>query len=704
MTQPTLRPRPRLSLLPLALLGATATQAAPIQLPTQTVLGASDDAHELTLPLARSTLFLDQQPATNLGANLSESLQRVPGLLALNRQNYAQDVQISSRGFGARAQFGVRGVRLLQDGIPLTMPDGQGQPGLFDLDNLYRIEVLRGPLSSLYGNASGGIIQGFSSEGSYFPTLENRSSVGSDGLWRSRLKYGGQHGNLNVAANISRLETDGYRDHSDTRRDMANLRLGWDIDDASSLTLLFNALDQPDTQDPLGLTAAALDADRQQAVAQAELFDTRKSIRHQQLGANYQRRLANDDEITVMVYGGERDVQQFLGFPGDDSLNDQQQLIPGNGGVIELDRRFGGSELGWQRDTELFSLPVTLAAGLSWDYQGEGRKGFVNIPRQNPGKGAIKRDEFNRVESREAYLISTWQLAPRWSLTAGARYSKVKFDSDDDYFTDGQDDSGAVRYDQTSPALGLSYQWTPEISLYGAIGQGFETPTAQELAYRPSGSGLNFDLQPSKADNAELGFKLRQDRTLVNVALFYTETDNEIVTGAKQLNSGRTTYANAGKSTRQGIELNIQQQLSNSLSGYLAYTWLDARFDRYQSSTGDDLAGNRLPGVPRHSLYAELAWQPTDGFSTALEMQSLSQRYANDTNSADAPGYAAFNWRASYRQQLGHWQLEPFARIDNLTDREYIGSLIVNGAGARYYEPAPKRNWLLGVAVQYRWQ
>jgi iron complex outermembrane receptor protein len=485
---------------------------------------------------------------------------------------------------------------------------------------------------------------------------------------------------------------------------MANLRLGWDIDDASSLTLLFSALDQPDTQDPLGLTAAALAADRQQAVVQAERFDTRKSVSHQQAGMNYQRRLANDDEITVMVYGGERDVQQYLGFTGNDSLNDQQQLVPGNGGVIELDRRFGGSELGWQRDTSLFALPVTLAAGLGWNYQGEGRKGFVNIPQPNPRKGAIKRDEFNRVESREAYLISTWQLAPRWSLTAGARYSTVNFDSDDKYLVDGQDDSGSVRYDQTSPALGLSYQWTPEISLYGAIGKGFETPTFQELAYRPSGSGLNFDLQPSKADNAELGFKLRQDRTLVNVALFYTETDNEIVTGAKQLNSGRTTYANAGKSTRQGIELSIQQQLTNSLSGYLAYTWLDARFDSYLNSDGEDLAGNRLPGVPRHSLYAELAWQPTDGFSTALEMQSLSQRYANDSNSAEAPGYAAFNWRASYRQQLGGWQLEPFARIDNLTDRKYIGSLIVNDGNNRYYEPAPERNWLLGVAVQYRWQ
>ncbi|MDL2199469.1 TonB-dependent receptor [Halopseudomonas aestusnigri] len=663
-----------------------------LRLPSQTVLGASDDSRDQDLPLARSSLFAEQLPTANLGANLSEPLQRVPGLLALNRQNYAQDVQISSRGFGARAQFGVRGVRLLQDGIPLTMPDGQGQPALFDLDNLQRIEVLRGPLSSLYGNASGGIIQGFSSEGSYYPTLSSRSSIGSDGLWRERLKYGAQYGDLNVATNISRLETDGYRDHSETRRDMANLRLGWDIDDASSLTLLFSALDQPDTQDPLGLTAAALAVDRQQAVAQAERFDTRKSVSHQQTGMNYQRRLANDDQITVMVYGGERDVQQFLAFPGDSQYS--------GGGVIELDRRFGGSELGWQRDTSLFALPVTLAAGFGWNYQGEGRKGFVN---QFGRKGGLQREEFNRVESREAYLISTWQLAPRWSLTAGARYSKVNFDSDDKYLADGQDDSGSVRYDETTPALGLSYQWTPTVSVYAAVGKGFETPTAQELAYRPSGSGLNLDLRPSTADNAEVGFKLRRDRTQIDVALFHARVDDEIITGEPQLNTDRSTYANAGKSTRRGVELSVEQQLASSLTGYLAYTWLDARFDRYINATGDDLAGNRLPGVPRHSLYAELAWQPTEQVSTALEMQSLSQRYADDDNSADAAGYAAFNWRASYRQPLGNLQLEPFVRIDNLTNREYIGSLIVNGAGARYYEPAPERSWLLGLDVEYRW-
>ena len=448
-------------------------QSNPLSLPAQTVLGSEVDAQDIRIPVARDTVSGDQISPQSLGGNLSETLQRVPGLVAVNRQNYAQDLQISSRGFGARAQFGVRGVRLIQDGIPLTMPDGQGQPSLFDLDGMQRIEVLRGPLTTLYGNASGGIIQGFTNEGSFYPTLENRTAIGPDNLWRSRLRYGGQHGDLNVSANVSRLQTDGYRDHSETRRDIANLRLGWDIDDASSLTLLINSLDQPETQDPLGLTAAQVREDRRQAVSGTDTFDTRKTVRHNQAGLNYQRRLSNDDKLTLMVYGGERYVEQYLAFPGGGQFS--------GGGVIELDRRFGGGELGWARNTLLLGLPVELAAGLTYDYQGEQRNGFIN----NFGsKGAQQRDEYNTVDSQDAYLISTWQLDPRWTLTAGLRHSRVEFESEDDYFTDGQDDSGGVDYQQTNPALGLSYQWNPSLTLYAALGQGFETPTFQELAYQ----------------------------------------------------------------------------------------------------------------------------------------------------------------------------------------------------------------------------
>lgn len=680
-----------------ATLGASGpglAQERQISLPAQVVLGSEAQGQNDRLPLARDTLGDEQLNTSNLGANLSESMQRVPGLVAANRQNYAQDLQISSRGFGARSAFGVRGVRLVQDGIPLTMPDGQGQPALFDLDSMQRIEVLRGPLTTLYGNASGGIIQGFTGEGTFYPTLESRTAFGPDGLRRSRLRYGGQHGDLNISANVARLETDGYRDHSDTQRDTANLRLGWDIDDASSLTLLVNSLDQPDTQDPLGLTAQQVREDRRQAVGASQTFNTRKSVRHNQAGLNYTRRLSNDDQVTAMVYGGERFVQQYLAFPGGGQF--------AGGGVIELDRRFGGGELGWQRNTEVFGLPVELAAGVTYDYQGEQREGFINA---NGRKGGQQRDEFNAVDSQDVYLISTWELDPRWTLTAGVRHSRVEFDSEDDYLADGQDDSGSVRYSQTNPALGLSYQWTPALSLYAALGQGFETPTFQELAYQPQGNGLNFGLTPAKSRNAEIGMKFRQDRTRVDLALFESRVEDEIVAGEKQASTERDTFANVGRSTRRGLELAVEQGFDHGITAYLAYTLLDARFDRYQRADGSDLSGRTLPGVPRHSLFAELSWQPPgSNFITAFEAQSLSQRYATDDNSAEASGYAVFNWRAAYTHSVGNWEVEPFARIDNLGDREYIGSLIVNGAGARYYEPAPDRQWLVGVGLQYQWR
>lgn len=683
-----------LSAASISLLSSLLHAAEPLSLPAQTILGGGNDGQDLGLPLARHTLDSERIHAANAGANLSEPLQRVPGLVALNRQNYAQDLQISSRGFGARSQFGVRGVRLVQDGIPLTMPDGQGQPALFDLDGLQRIEVLRGPLTTLYGNASGGIIQGYTGEAPFHPTLDTRTLIGSDGLWRSRLRYGGQHGDLNISANVSRLETDGYRDHSETRRDLANLRLGWDLDDASSLTLLINSLHQPGTQDPLGLTRDQLRQDRRQAPPQAETFDTRKSVTHNQAGINYQRRLGNDDLLTLMVYGGERDMQQFLGFSGGN---------PGaGGGVIELDRRFGGGELGWQRDTRLFDLPVTLAAGIAYHYQGEQRRGFVN---EQGLKGGLMRDEFNAVDSQEAYLISTWQLAPRWELVAGLRHTRVEFDSDDDFLADGQDDSGHTRSQRTNPAIGLNWNWTPQLSLYAALGQGFETPTFQELAYREDGAGMNPALKPSVSRDGELGLKWRDDQTRLDLALFHSRVRDEIVTGPNQVFTGRSTYTNAGRSTRRGIEFSIEQDFAHGVSGYLAYTWLDASYDSYENADGTRYDGNRLPGVPRHSAYAELLWQPAGtGFHTAIEAQSMSRRYATDDNLHSASGYGVVHWRAGYRHQLGNLTLEPFARLENLTDRDYVGSLIVNGAGDRYYEPAPGRSWLAGLGVQYQWR
>lgn len=658
----------------------------PLSLPGQVILGGGKDHADLKTPLARHTVQVQEVQASQLNANLSEALKRVPGVSALNRGNYAQDLQISSRGFGARSQFGVRGVRLVQDGIPLTMPDGQGQPALFDLDGLRRLEILRGPLTTLYGNASGGIIQGYTADGTQAPTLGARIANGPDRLMRSSLIYSGQHGDLSISGNASQLTTDGYRGHSKTRRNMTNLRLGWEVNDLSRLTLMFNSLDQPLSLDPLGLTAEQARQDRRQVVEQAEKFNTRKSVRHQQMGMNYQQTLHNDDEITVMLYGGNRDMLQYLAFQ--------------NNGVVQLDRRFGGGELGLKRQTEVFGLTVELASGVVYNYQGEQRKGKDNLAGR---KGQLKRDEYNRTVSREVYLVSTWELAPRWQLIAGLRHNRFKFDSSDDFLHDGKDDSGSTKFNKTNPAISLNWQLTDQLSLYTAAGQGFETPTLQEVAYRPDGkTGFNNSIKPSVSRNGEVGTKWRSEHTNIDVAVFHTKVKDEIVTFANV--NGRATYANAARSIRRGLELSVEQNLGHGLRGYLAYTLLDAKYDKYSGQSGnhDD---KKLPGVARHTYYAELAWKPQSLLlETAIEMQGMSKRYATDDNQHQTGGYYAFNWRASYRHEVGGFSVEPFIRLNNLNNKSYIGSLIVNGSGERYYEPALRRNWLAGLGIEYRWE
>jgi iron complex outermembrane receptor protein len=625
--------------------------------------------------------------------NLSEGLGRVPGLVIQNRNNYAQDLQVSSRGFGARASFGTRGVRLVQDGIPLTMPDGQGQTALFDLDAVRRVEVLRGPFAALYGNSSGGVINVLTADGPRDPELRADGWAGSYGAWRAALAGGGPVGDGRARAGVSRFAIDGYREHSAARRDLANARLRIEPDEDASLTLAFDALDQPDTQDPLGLTRAQLDADRRQAGTGAILFDTRKRIAHAQGGAAYERRLTAQDTLRVRGYGGTREVTQFLAFTG--------AAPTSSGGVVDLDRGFGGVSAQWVRTGDLAAGPYTFTLGLDYDRLEERRRGFVN----DFGRvGALRRDEDDTVWNLDPYAIGEWRLAPRWKLSGGVRRSSVRFSSDDRFVTAlNPDDSGAVRYSQTSPVGGLLYEVTPAVNAYVSAGRGFETPTFAELAYRPDGRpGLNFGLQPARSENYEAGVKaLVGEDWRVNAAVFRVDTEDDIVNGP-QIAPGRNTFVNAARTRRDGVEIGVQGRLSRSVDAYLAWTWLDAEFREFTQTGGASLAGNRLPGVPRQTLYGELAWRhAASGFATVIEARYNASVYADDANTASASGYVLVNWRAGMERRYGPWRLGAFVRIENLTDREYVGAVIVNAGNGQYYEPSPTRNMVAGVSAAY---
>lgn len=629
-----------------------------------------------------------------LQVNLSEALARVPGVVAQNRQNYAQDLQISLRGFGARSTFGVRGIRLYVDGIPATAPDGQGQVSHFDLSSAGRLEVLRGPFSALYGNSSGGVISLFTADGGPDTVAHAGTARGSDGVQRHNLRLSGERGALQYNLSAMRFRTDGWREHSAAGRTTLNGKLRWRLAADTRLTLVGNGVDMPHVQDPLGLTRAGFQADPRQAVAAATLFDTRKRVRQQQLGLVLDHRLGADDDLRLTAYRGERSTFQVLSIPV------AVQAPPTHaGGVVDLDRSYQGLDARWIRTMRWGGRPATLTMGVALDEVREDRRGFENFVGATLGvPGALRRDEDNLARNVDQYLQAEWAAAERWSLSAGVRHSTVSLRSHDRYLAPGNpDDSGSVRFSAFTPALGVVYHLSETVNLYAAAGRGFETPTFNELSYRPDGRpGLNLELREATSRQWEVGAKARVGtRWRIDAALFEARTRNEIVVQGNT--GGRSVFQNAGATRRQGVELSAEGRWSGGWSAQLAATVIDAR---YRSGP---FAGGRLPGVPRTQWFGELAWEHRPwGLQAALEWRRVGRIAVDDANSDFAPAAATANLRLSLEQSVGRWTLREFARVDNLADKAYAGAVIVNEGNGRFFEPAPGRSWLVGVSGSYR--
>ncbi|HBX5894276.1 TPA: TonB-dependent receptor [Klebsiella pneumoniae] len=681
-----------------------AAQAADEQ--TMVVTAAPTTVSELDTPAAVSVVNGDEMRQAAPRVNLSESLGAVPGLQVQNRQNYAQDLQLSIRGFGSRSTYGVRGLRIYVDGIPATMPDGQGQTSNIDIGSVDTIEVLRGPFSALYGNSSGGVINVTSQTGTQPPTVEASSYYGSFGTWHYGMKAtgavgdGSHAGDVDYTVSTNRFTTHGYRDHSGARKNLANARLGVRINDVSKLTLLLNSVDIK-ANDAGGLTADEW-RDNPRQSPRGDQYNTRKNTRQTQAGLRYERQLSAQDDLSVMMYAGERETTQFQSIPR------APQLKPSHaGGVIDLTRHYQGIDTRLTHRGELL-VPVTLTAGLDYENMSERRKGYENFVMVNGApqygeQGALRRNERNLMWNVDPYLQTQWQLTDKLSLDAGVRYSSVWFDSNDYYITPGNgDDSGDASYHKWLPAGSLKYALTDAWNVYLSAGRGFETPTINELSYRSDNqSGLNFGLKPSTNDTVEIGSKTRIGNGLFTAALFQTNTDNEIVVDSSS--GGRTSYKNAGKTRRQGMELGLDQQFGESWRLKAAWTWLDAT---YRTNVCDDAScnGNRIPGIARNMGYASFSYQPEQGWYAGSDIRYMSDIMANDENTAKAPSWTVVGLTTGYKWSYGRMDMDLFGRIDNLFDREYVGSVIVNESNGRYYEPAPGRNYGIGLNLAWRFE
>ncbi|HVC30023.1 MAG TPA: TonB-dependent receptor, partial [Steroidobacteraceae bacterium] len=594
------------------------------------------------------------------------------------------------------------------DGIPQTGPDGQGQVSQFNLDSAQRIEVLRGPFSALYGNSSGGVIQIFTADGKAPGEVRTDVGYGSFDTFRAGVDASDAAGPLAYNVDFTHFSFGGYRPHQSARSESFNGKVDYTFSPRSKLTFIANVLSRPDANDPQGLTAAELAANPDQTGQAALLFNTRKSLQQQAGGLVLHLGLTRRQSIRVMGYFGHRSVLQFLSIPVG-----PQKAPTSSGGVIDLDRQFGGTDARWTWQGPLAGRPLSWVAGVSYDTQNELRRGYDNFIGGTLGVlGAQRRNENDIARNIDEYTQGSWEFLPRWTLTLGIRHSEVRFLSEDHFITaTSGNDSGGVTYTASSPVAGLLFAARPWLHLYASYGQGFQTPIAAELAYRPDGApGLNFGLRPARSVNSEIGAKFRMSRRLrAGIAAFDTLTRNEIVLATNA--GGRSTYQNAGRTRRSGAEASLDYSFARSWRAQLAYTYVDAVYiDAYTTCTGTPCripnqpiaSGNRLPGVPHNDGYARIEWGRPLGWRASLMGQYISAIAVNDANTEFAAAYPVLNAAGGYTRDVGTTRLSVFLRLNNILDRRYVGSVIVDDGNGRYFEPAPGFNVLAGFTAAFR--
>lgn len=697
------------------LYAATELQKQAVLLPTLKVEATRTDTDWLQTPASVYRVEQNNND-NNLGVNLSETLKGVPGLQLNNRENYAQDLQISMRGFGARSTFGVRGIRLYVDGIPATMPDGQGQTSNIDLSSLDHIEVLGGPFSSLYGNSSGGTILTTTKQGEGRDSVELGYAGGSHHKGRADMILQGGASSANeprYVVSSSYFDTDGYREHSAAQKVLSNAKLTWDLDDGSKVNWIVNHVDI-NADDPQGLNRQQWKDNPKQVNDAKNIYDVRKEISQTQTGLTWLKPINDQHELYGMVYAGHREVTQYQSIPKTTQANPRQA-----GGVIDFSRNFYGTDLRW---TGKDLLPNTrFTAGLALDFMDEDRQGYENFDSDDKYgvKGNLRRDENNTLWNLDPYLQAAWQFLPTWRLDSGLRYSNVHYKSKDHYIRfnidpskNNGDDSGEKAYQKLLPSAALSWEITPRLSTYMSYAKGFETPTFTEMAYPVTGeSGINFDLKPASSDNYELGIKSENDFGNFTAALFQSQTQNDIVSAGTE--GGRSTFRNADKTLRKGVELSWHKNLWRDLMAQASYSYLDATFDAFvpeivnlvdasKPKANAIAKGNYIPGVAKNQAYVALGWQPETGLNAGVDVRYMDKIYVDDLNSDTAPNYSVTSANVGYVWKNNDWKLRGYARVDNLFDKNYVGSVIVNDSTkpeGRFFEPADGRNWSAGLSV-----
>jgi iron complex outermembrane recepter protein len=683
-------PRPSLQHLLLGSMALTTAlpgfaQDGPLQ---EMVITATRQEQELrNIPASVSVISRDDIQLGQQQLSLAETLGQVPGLFAQNQYNFTQDLRVSIRGAGSRASFGIRGIQIYIDGIPATTTDGQGGVDDVDLGSAERVEVIRGPVSSLYGSASGGVINIMTEAGPDQPFVEISTSQGEYQASKYQLKTGGQTGDLNYLVNVSRLTLDGYRDNSAVEHNMLNSRFDYDLSPDSDLLVILNLVDSPWAEDGGSITAAMAAADPRQAWPANITYDSGEGLNQQRLGLVYTRDLSETQKLTVRNFYLWREFSTNLPFESE--------------GVSSFDRFFYGGGIKYDQIGTLFGKPNQVTVGIDASAQSDDRTRYDN---QQGTRGPLTQDQNEHAEGLGLYVRNDLQITERLNLVLGGRYDKLNLAIDDNFLTNA-DQSGSLDFNQFSPMVGVTYALTTNVRLYSKYGTAFETPTFTEIA-GPGGdlgdSGISLsgftDVKAQQARSIEMGLRgtTLAQRLEFDLVVYAMTVKDEVVNTATL--GSRGVFENAD-TDRQGFEAMGVLTISDTLELTGSYTYSDFSFDKFPSNTAAE--GNDLPLIPENQLFTQLKYHRDSGLFVVLDYHWVDSYFANNANTASNDAFGVSNLRMGKSFKSNNLSIDPYLGVKNLTDESYNDNVRPNAFGGRFYEPAPGRNVYAGANLRY---
>ncbi len=603
-------------------------------------------------------------------SSFSDFIKNTPGVFTTSSNNFSQDIRISIRGFGARSAFGIRGIKLIVDGVPETTPDGQSQLDNLPLGLISNIEILRGPNANLYGNSSGGVIS--------INTLSNPS----DKYYRTSGIFGAYQyqsiqrtrvldwKNSNLIIHYDKRRSNGYRDQSNYKSTILNLKYINELDQKNKIIWQINYTDSPYAFDAGGLKLSEVENDRRQARKNNIDYDTHEKVKHLKTGISWNYRKSDNSFFDSYFFYQQRDFYSKLPF--------------NYGGIISIDRNYYGLGTKFTRNKNLKNRNNTFIMGIDHLSQSDDRKRFKN----NFGlQGDRTLSQMENFDTTGIYLVNQTNFNSGLLLRYGFRY---------DINSIGIDSNNKVNLDKINPSLGLSYAISSSDNIFFSFGTSFETPTLNELSNNPDGSGFNKDLKSNNAVNYELGWRKSLSNIAFEAVAYITNSDNEILPYEIELFPGKNFYRNVGSTLRQGIEISSSVSFKGGLFN-LNYTLSKNRFKDFILD-GDDLSENLIPGIPSQMLDLELLLKLSRKRTLILTNRLTGERYADNLNETIVSSYNIFN--VKYSKEI--FKQSAFSiGVNNLFNEEFYDNIRINAFGKRYYEPAPKRNFYFGINFSF---